>query len=950
MLPPLFRIDTILDACENKELILTANQRLKSKAIQAWGIHQQKSEKTVWRAPRIMTLEQWLGACWQNLQSQAYPESNQTLASSEQERVIWETITANCGLMQTERIAQQAASGLRLLERWQLPLSSLNSDEFDKQKLSNDNASEPSASNQGHLNQGYLDQDHGNRLYRQWCEEFISELQQKRLITLESSCHIISQALSNGTLEKESTIHLLGFDDVPPLFQGLLTLASKELKEVDLNSAKPSTRVRTTCPDSDTEMTVVAEWAKSIIEKEPEARIGIIVPNLGQCRNKIERALIHSFESHSLSADTPRYTYPFNISAGTPLGDTPLIDTTFQLLKLSQQTWQVEGLCQILFSPFWGKLEAERESRYQLANKLESLGVFEVDLSQVRYWSEAISKADDNDLIEKNNKHEGIEAKQKSLLFHYFYESKQLIDTIHREGKKHLPSTWVDYFLEHLAILNWPGSREPDSHEYQQTQLWYQVLEDFCALDNTLGRITLSDAIQQCQRMSNHRPFQAQVPDSPIQVLGILEGAGLHFTHCWVLGLHQQAWPPAPQPNPLLPLPLQRQHNMPHASSLRELTFAQSLTENYRYCAEHIIFSSPEYDEDSEQILLTSRLIDDIPLQDLGSLKIDSTNDFLRYSSELHQSQQWEFLDCLKGPAVSEQDLNERGELSGGANIIKAQSTNPFDAFAIYRLNARPVLKTVNGFSSIEKGNILHQSLAIIWEKLKNQKALLEIDEPSLTLLVKESVDLQIQMLQRKKPKHLGHNLCQLESERQTKLILLWLNEVEKQRPAFEVVGIEEAYQVTLKDMSFTLRLDRVDKLSDGTYLIIDYKTGATSVNDWQSERPREPQLPLYLITRQESVNGIAFAEINVNKQRFNGACASNEESIAIAGIKPIGDLRSELPESWPEAKTYWENTLSSLLDEFLQGQAQVDYRDNSALHYNKELQYLNRLYDKNRF
>ncbi len=899
--------------------------------------------------------------------------------------MIWEAITANCGLMQTELIAQQAASGLRLLERWQLPLSSLNLNGFNERKLSSGNAAESNLSqddssehddlkpdylNQGHLDQGYLDQgyldqDNGNKLYKHWCETFINELQQRKLITVENSCHIIAQAFTQGVLKKETNIHLLGFDDIPPLFQHLLTQASTSLKEVDLNNTEPSTRIRTTCSDSETEMTIVAEWAKSIIEKTPDARIGIIVPNLGQCRNKIERALINSFESHSLSADAARYTYPFNISAGTPLGDTPLIHTTFQLLNLSQQTWEVEGLCQILFSPFWGKLSTEREARYQLANKLESLGVFKLDLSQVRYWSEALSgteykalseaehkalsEVEYKALSEAENKNTSTETDDEQSLFHYFNESKQLNDALHRKGKKHLPSVWVDYFLEHLAIFNWPGDRKPDSHEYQQTQLWYQVLEDFCALDNTLGRITLNDAIQQCQRMSNHRPFQAQVPDSPIQVLGILEGAGLHFTHCWVLGLHQQAWPPAPQPNPLLPLPLQRQYNMPHASSLRELTFAQSLTDNYRYCAKHIIFSSPEYDEDSEQILLTSRLIDDIPLQELHSLNIDHSNDFVRYSSALHQSQQWEFIDCSKSPAVSKQDLNAKGELSGGASIIKAQSTNPFDAFSIYRLKARPPLQVVNGFSSIEKGNILHQALAVIWEKLKNQKALLEIDEATLISLVTESVNLQIQSLQRKKPKHLGHTLCQLESERQTKLILLWLNEVEKKRPPFEVVAIEEACKVTLRDVHFTLRLDRVDQLADGTYLIIDYKTGMTSPNDWQGDRPRDPQLPLYLITRQETVTGIAFAEININKQRFNGACTSNEESIAIEGIKPIGDLRTELPKNWPEARSYWEDNLSTLLNDFLDGQTKVDYRDASALHYNKELQYLNRLYDKNR-
>ncbi|TIH03137.1 hypothetical protein D0S45_20940, partial [Marinifilum sp. JC120] len=129
-------------------------------------------------------------------------------------------------------------------------------------------------------------------------------------------------------------------------------------------------------------------------------------------------------------------------------------------------------------------------------------------------------------------------------------------------------------------------------------------------------------ALKQLQVMANQRPFQAKVPDSPIQILGILEGAGLHFTHCWVMGLHQQAWPPAAAPNALLPIRLQREHNMPHASSLRELQYAQSLTDNYRHCADTIIFSSPNHDDDSEQALPPSELIRDIPLIDIQEIAL----------------------------------------------------------------------------------------------------------------------------------------------------------------------------------------------------------------------------------------------------------------------------------------------------------------------------------------
>lgn len=935
MLPPLFRIETILAACSAKELILTANQRLKSKALQAWGLHQQNLGQHSWQAPRLLTLEQWLASCWQLLQAQAYPDSNWQLASAEQQRVLWEGITADCGLMQPEVIAQQAASGLRALERWQLPLSSLN--EFDDLHTAKQSGLDSDGS------------DDKSKLYRQWCETFKRELKRKQLITPEDSYRIIGEAFSKNLLPKEAIIHLVGFDDIPPLLQHQLEHASAKLTTVDLNDKQPKTQVRTSFANSDSEMAAVAEWAKDLIEKQPESRLGIIVPNLGQCRDKIERALINSFESHSLLPEVKRYTYPFNISAGTPLGDTPLIHTAFELLKLTQQNWQVESLCQLLFSPFWGELDKEREQRYQLASKLEALGVFKINLSQLRYWAEKFDAQQEVN-CEVNN------------LFPYFNKIKELGDNFSRSTKKHLPSEWVNYFLEHLSQLNWPGERQPDSHEYQQTQLWYELLEDFCRLDNTLGKIDSYTAIKECQQMAKHRPFQAQVPDSPIQVLGILEGAGLHFSHCWVLGLHQQAWPPSPQPNPLLPLQLQRQHNMPHASSLRELSFAKSLTDNYRHCADHVIFSSPEYDEDSEQLLLCSQLISDLPK---SIMDINESNDFLRYSQQLQASQLWQSIECSKGPKVSPDDLNDQGELSGGANIIKAQATNPFDAFAIYRLGARPPLLPVNGFSAIEKGNILHQALAIIWETLESQQALLHMEENALSTLVQTSVDAQIQDLQRKKPQHLGKHLCQLESERQSHLILQWLNKVEKSRPAFTVVAIEESCQLNLQGHSFTLRLDRVDQLSDGSYLIIDYKSGTTSTADWQGERPRDPQLPLYLISRQETVSAIAFAEVNVQKQRFNGACSGLENNpapdnntenqeltaneITIEGIKAIGDLRADLPKDWASAKQHWETVLNKLLHDFLEGHSEIDYRDSSALNYNKELQYLNRLYDQNR-
>ena len=52
-LPPLFRVEIILDLCQKNSLILTPNQRLRNKAIQAWGLYQLDNNVSTWVPPRI---------------------------------------------------------------------------------------------------------------------------------------------------------------------------------------------------------------------------------------------------------------------------------------------------------------------------------------------------------------------------------------------------------------------------------------------------------------------------------------------------------------------------------------------------------------------------------------------------------------------------------------------------------------------------------------------------------------------------------------------------------------------------------------------------------------------------------------------------------------------------------------------------------------------------------
>ena len=92
--------------------------------------------------------------------------------------------------------------------------------------------------------------------------------------------------------------------------------------------------------------------------------------------------------------------------------------------------------------------------------------------------------------------------------------------------------------------------------------------------------------------------FQTEGGDARIQILGVLEGSGLAFDALWVAGLSADRWPPAPAPNPFLPLAWQREHSVARSSAQRELEYARALTGQFASAAPKVVFSSASAEGD----------------------------------------------------------------------------------------------------------------------------------------------------------------------------------------------------------------------------------------------------------------------------------------------------------------------------------------------------------------
>jgi ATP-dependent helicase/nuclease subunit B len=112
--------------------------------------------------------------------------------------------------------------------------------------------------------------------------------------------------------------------------------------------------------------------------------------------------------------------------------------------------------------------------------------------------------------------------------------------------------------------------------------------------------------------------------------------------------------------------------------------------------------------------------------------------------------------------------------------------------------------------------------------------------------------------------------------------------------------------------------MDRVDVVEGGEVLI-DYKTGVASPNDWLTDRPDAPQLPLYaILSEAKRLQGVAFGLVRAGEGRELKGYTARE------GVLP-GKLTKLKEAATFEAQVErWRQVLVGLAVEFAAGDAAV--------------------------
>jgi probable DNA repair protein len=833
------------------KIIITPNNRLQkvlSEDLARKAMNEQSSY--VVEAPPVNTLAEFIEMLWENAQYAGYkPALSKSLITQERAFVLWASIIQNddslSTIMQPTELAQLAAKSFRHLLLWQIDPLSLSPD------------SEESTH------------------FKRWANAYT--LQTKSNVNEEQALAIIIDAISDGVIELPQKVILWAFDEHPPLYARLFE-AMKNVSTVEEQHGSNFDAVvnKTSCFDNQEQVKKVAAWAYNTLEREPTAKIAIVVPDLLQRKRAILNALNETFEPQVILPSTPDYVPPYNVSAGDPLSSQPIIHIAQTLLNIGLNTTDIKSLRSVLLSPFIANAEKESGKRslfdltlMEASNELSLLQLLSLErcpplfAKQITQFSSVLALSPDKDTV----------------------------------------ANWLKRFEAALLDIGWPGDRSTNSKEYQALKQHTEMLHRACNHYSS-DLVSMSQALFYYNLAVNNTIYAPESKGSPIQVLGMMEAAGLTFDYMYILDMNDNVWPPAAAPNPLLPELLQIENKMPHCDAQRELEFSANLIERFKTSCKQLTFSYCKMDRERE--LTPSFFVagESIPDSDFS---INSLN----HVDLLYKQIPVNIIEDKQIPFPHK-------EASGGVSLLKDIANCPFSAFIKHRLKVRDMPVSTMGFNPSQRGELLHLALDNLWRDLKSQEALLALSDEAVNARIEVAIQAAIDEFTIQddvEPVLLG-----LERSHLLKTINKWLN-IEKERPPFIVESTEKREKLSIGPIILSIRLDRVDSIIDtGNKAVIDYKSGSASCSElFKEDTFKDAQLPLCALT-QENVEMVAYGSLKRGYETMNGI--ADNDSITTTKNRHI-KIR-EAKKSLAAMIESWKSRLVNLANDYIEGNIDI--------------------------
>lgn len=735
------------------------------------------------------------------------------------------------------------------------------------------------------------------RSFQRWARTF------ERLCEAEG---FVAQAQLEDTLRKEvereaarsvfigllaDRVVLVGFDQMTPSQSRLVeALHSTGIQVEELRLNLPAQRrLLVEAADGQEELFLAARWVRRFLEENTGATIAVIAPALETERREIDQVFreVLAPELEDIHADD--HVGPYEFSLGSTLSETHLVAVAFDLLRWSNEPLPLERVSALLLSPYFAMSSGERSARAEF-------DAFE--LRKARMLRPEISLLG---LIEMMD---GSKRRAKFPQVLGTLRAMQRVAGRLQGLDERSHAEWAEKMREFLMTAAWGTGGGDSTVEFQTQRKWESALDEVAMLDFEGVAVDYAQALEALERVARLTMFAPESREAPVQVMGPLEAAGSTFDAVWFLRAGELDWPMSAVGSSLLPWHLQRELEMPGTDPTLDSERAQKITERITASAGSIVFSYAK--ESSEGTQRPSPLLTGLGLETVKAAE------FVESESQRTLVELEDIADAAQVQAPPDRVIR------GGAKVLELQAACGFRAFAEKRLWATELESIEPGMDARESGTALHKALEIFWDEVKTQYNLrsmtMEERDEALIWCVARALKQTLEASATDWDKA----YVEVQSERLRRLLSGWLElELERRLP-FEVKLSEKEFNdVRVGPLRLSVRMDRVDVVEGGEVLI-DYKTGSASANDWLTQRPNAPQLPLYAILSQaDQLQGIAFGLVKAGKDRgLQGYAASDGVLPKPTRLKEAATLEAQVER--------WREVLVGLAEEFYSGDARV--------------------------
>jgi hypothetical protein len=249
--------------------------------------------------------------------------------------------------------------------------------------------------------------------------------------------------------------------------------------------------------------------------------------------------------------------------------------------------------------------------------------------------------------------------------------------------------------------------------------------------------------------------------------------------------------------------------------------------------------------------------------------------------------------------------------IRGGAYTVQRQVTDPLSAFACGRLAVVELATMEPGLSPRISGSIVHQALH---ELLKSKPSSSDIGSwlaaGELEPRIAHAVDAALAPHEQHADGVL-RRLLALERLRLRSLLKRFV-EAELGRNPFTVDSVEKNVRWLVHEVGLNLRVDRIDRLQDGSLLVIDYKTGAVKTLLDRDGEPKDVQLIVYAAALDGDIGGLALVNVGGSGIRYSGIGGSTDWA-------PLG------PELWEQRLAAWKARVGEAIALLAEGDVRVN-------------------------